>query len=137
MNKDKTLKEILNMDVKSEEFFEIYKKISTKYWTFEDPDDLQKAASTLVMFAERFDHDKIILSHQIIAQIVELSKENKDNKSVSGHLAFEGCDYYFDIYENENSKDRLQGMLSKAQHAMKSGKVKVKDKFGNQIFKGR
>lgn len=116
--KDMTLKQVLKMDVKSDDFFEAYKAISDKYWKFENPDDFQIAAHCLVMFAERFDRDKIILAVKIIKQIVEMSK--KGAKSAKGHLAFKNQDYYFDIYESEVQKDTLENMLTKAGKAIES-----------------
>ena len=124
---DITLKEILEMDVKSDEFFDVYKKVSTKYWTFEKPDDLQKAAAALVMFAERYDTDKVILSHTIIAEIINLEKDK--GKSSKGHLAFKDCEYYFDIYQTEKDLDDMNDMLKKAGQKIKKGK------FGKDYFK--
>lgn len=125
-----TLEEILKMDVKSDEFFKIYQKISDKYWTFENPDDFQMAAKTLVMWAERYDSDKIILCHKIIEQIMNMDK----GKAAKGHLVFNDCEYYFDIYENENSKDSMENILMKAGKAMENGGISIKDKMGKKFF---
>ena len=132
------LSEILNLDVKSEEFWEAYKAISDKYWTFENPDDGQLAAKTLVMWAERYDMDKVILCHKIIEQIMKLDGKNKG--PVSGNLVFADTNFFFDIYETEVQKDKLQGMLGKAQQAMESGNIEIKNKgkkgpFSNKFYK--
>lgn len=132
--KNKTLKEILKMDVKSDEFFEIYKLVSDKYWSFDgELTDAQKACSTLVMFAERYEIDKVILCHKIIEQIIKFSKDK--TKAGKLHLVFSDQEYYVDIYENERSKDNMDSMLSKASKAMESGNVKIKNKFGKNYFK--
>jgi len=132
--KDKTIAEILEMDVKSDEFFKIYKLISSKYWNFENPDDLQLAAQTLVMFAERFDEDKIVLSHKIIKAVVEMTEEKV--KATTGHLVFEDQQYYFDIYESEPQRDELNKMLAKSGKAIKEGNIRVKNKpYGKNYFK--
>lgn len=124
------IKEILQMDVKSDEFFEVYKAVSDKYWTFEEPDSLQIAAKNLVMFAEKYDADKIILAHKLIVELLKMDQEK--TKSASMHLVFENMEYYIDISENEIEKDKLKGSLSGFHQAMREGKVT--DKFGKRFF---
>lgn len=131
----KELNEILKLDVKSEEFFKCYKAISKKYWTFENPDEWQKAAKTLVMFAERYDSDKVILCLKIAEEIVKMSEgADTGNKSARMHLSFNNHAFYIDIYQNEDSKDDLDDVLSSMDKAFKNGNVVVKDKYGKRYF---
>jgi hypothetical protein len=116
------LDEILKMDKTSDEFFEIYKKISERYWDFDNPSDLQKAAKALVMFAERYDAGKIILCIKIAESITTMTKNNP----VTGHIVFEKEEYYFDIYENEASKDSLKKALNKVGGSIKKGSLSKK-----------
>ena len=138
MNKKITLEEILKMDVKSDEFWQIYKTIDDKYWTFENPDEFQKAAQALHMFATRFEEDKVILCCKMAEQIV--SMHTKKSTAATGHLVFQNQQYYFDIYESEPSKDKMQSMLGKASKAFESGNIAVKtkkDKYGKKYFKNK
>lgn len=131
-----TLDEILKMDVKSKEFFEIYKQIDEKYWSFESPDDFQMAAHALHLFATRFEEDKIILCYKVIEQIMEMYK-NK-TKSSSGNIVFTDTQYYFDIYETEKDKDALGDMIKNAQEKIGKGDFKVKNSpFGKNHFKNK
>ena len=115
--KDITLKEIFELDVKSEEFFEIYKQISDKYWTFDDPDDLQQCAKLMVKWAERFDEDKVILATKLILEISKMV-ENK-TEACSMHLAFSDIEYYVDIASSEVKLDKLKGMIGKVVNKIK------------------
>lgn len=129
---NKTLKEILEMDTKSDEFFEIYKKVSDKYWNFENPDELQKCAKTLVKFAERFDSDKVILATTVIIAVMDMNE--RKSEAATGNLVFGNTQYYFDIYESEVKKDGFNNMLKKAHSAMIKGKVTVKNQRGKRFF---
>lgn len=123
---------LLKLDTKSDEFFEAYKAISDKYWTFENPDELQKCASLMVKWAERFDEDKVILATKLIIEISKLA--DKETKAASLHIAFENIEYYVDIASSEVEKDKLKGMLNKAHKELGKGNVTVKDKFGKKFF---
>jgi len=127
----KTLEEILKMDVKDEEFFEIYKKISTKYWTFENPDDLQKCASLMVEWAEKFDEEKIILATKIIVEVSKMVTEK--TKAATMCLQFTDTQYYVDIAESEVEKDKLSKKTRDIYTAIKKGKLQ--DKYGKDYFK--
>lgn len=136
MNKNITLKEILKLDVKSDEFWEVYKQVSDKYWTFENPDNYQQMARLLHVWAERGDPVQVQVSATIINEIFKMGK----SKSAKMHIAFEDKEFYVDIYENENQKDSLTDMLSKASKKIESGDVEIKDmrgkktKFGKDYF---
>lgn len=128
-DKNITIEEALRMDSASDEFFEVYKAISEKYWDFENPNDFLVAAKCLVMFAERYDEEKVILAVKIIEQIIEMDK-NKSNAG-TGHLVFGEQDYFFDIYQSEAKKDSFHALLAKA------GKKVQENQFGKNFFKDK
>ncbi len=135
--KELTLSQLLEMDVTSDEFWKVYRAVSDKYWTFENPTDMQKCARLLVEWAEKMDADKVIVSVKIIEAIFDMLKSK--TKSTKGYVVFSDTQYYFDIYETENGKDGLNSMLAKASKSINSGNFKVsdskKDQFGKKYFK--
>lgn len=129
------INKILDMDSKSEDFFEVYKAVSNKYWTFENPDDLQQCAALMVSWAERFDADKVILATKLILEISKMVTQK--TKAASLHLAFSEIEYYVDIASSEVEKDKLKGLMGKAMSEMEKGNVEIKDKFGKRYFNKR
>ena len=124
------LKDILELDVKSDEFFNIYKKVSGKYWTFDNPSDYQKAAATLVMFAERAEWEKVTMCITLATELMKMSKDPKNDgkKSGSGHVLINNQEFWFDIYQNEDAKDELHKNINKIGKAVKKGQ------FGKKYF---
>lgn len=111
------IKKIKAMDVKSDHFFEVYKATSDKYWDFgHRPSDLQKAASTLVMFAERGRSTEIIVCTKIADELLKMKRNNcKAGKLTIG---FEDEEYRIDIYTDGIELGKMDHMLEKAVKSM-------------------
>ncbi len=89
-------KQIENLDVKSSEFFELYKIIDDKYWTMPDnPSDLQQCIYILHTFAERGTNEEIMVTTKIIEQLVTMAKTGQSATMMT--LGFKGRDYYFTL----------------------------------------
>lgn len=128
------------MDVKSEEFFEIYKVVSDKYWDFGKDAQLdQTAAAMLVKMAERGDADQIILTAQIATEFWKMLQEKKTVAKMN--FVFEdGRDFRIDVYQDGIEKEKLESLLEGAVKAMDSGNFTVngkKNQFGKDYFKKR
>jgi len=135
-DKTRLLKKQLDaLDVKSKDFFEIYTMISDKYWTFEDPDDFEKAAMVLRMYTERANgnyEEQLIAIEKIITELFLMEKDGV--KAKKGHLVFKDKEYFFSIGVNEKEVDGLDDMLGKAAESMENGTMKIKKKGGFPKF---
>jgi len=115
-------KQIEQMDVKSEDFFKIYKMISDKYWTVENPDDFQQCARVLVMYAERGDHAQITAAVKIIEQLFKMEKDKIS--ATMGTVAFEHKTYHFTLCTNKKDIEEMTDLMDK----VLKGNFKVKNK---------
>ena len=135
-NKTELLKkQIEALDVKADEFFDLYKIIWDKYWTLpDDASEYMKQAKGLSMFIERYDADKVILLGKIATELFKMdSEKSKYGRMV---LGFEDKEYIISISTDKDSEKGFEEMLKKAHEAMKSGNIKVKNKskFGKRFF---
>lgn len=130
MTKLENLKKLVNdLDVMSDEFFELYKHISSKYYDVEKPDDYQKAVNLIRLWLDTSSgnfEDHVIVTTKIVEQLFMMKKEN--TPSCTGTIGFDDCTYYFDIYTTENSKDEMNKLIMKAGKSIKNGT------FGKSYF---
>ena len=113
------------MNVKSNEFFEIYKLVSDKYWTVENPDHYQQCAKALVMYAERGDHAQVTTAVKIIEQLFIMEKD-KISATMST-LSFKHKDYHFTLCTNKKDIEemtKIMGELLKGNFTIKKDKKK-------------
>jgi len=136
MNLKEMKNQVDSMDVKSDEFWELYKHIADKYFTIEDPDDFQTCAKLILGWLERSTNkweDQVITVARVVEQVFMMRK--KGTKSCTGTLGFTDETFFFDIYTTETEKDKLGDQLFRAHKAMEKGNYTVKDKFGKKYFK--
>lgn len=129
--------QIKKMDVKSDEFFEIYKVVSDKYWTFEKPDMYQECGAALVKFAERAPEDEVMICGKVLIELFKMKQEKKTAAKMN--IGFnDGVEYRIDIYQDGIEREKLEQMIEKSAKAMESGNFTVKGKkgqFGKDYFK--
>jgi len=119
-------KQINDLDVKSDEFFDLYKTISDKYWTVKDPDDYQKASKALWMFAERGGEQLVIVLAQMLVEIIKMEKDVGGAKAVSGTCGFEDKEFFFTLSTDKTAIANLQKMMENMVivQGKKEGKIK-------------
>lgn len=126
-------KQIEQMDVKSDEFFELYSHIANKYYKIEDPDTYQQALMMVHGWLDRSCtnwEDQVIVVANVVKQVFEM--RDKGLKACTGTLGFTNDTFHFDIYTSEVEKDSMTAMMMKAHDAMKKGEVKTK--YGKNYF---
>lgn len=135
MKLEELKKEITEMDVKSEEFFEIVMMVIDRYYTFDKPDNFQKSLSLIQQWMSKDVPDKEY-HVQIIATLVQelFVMKSKNQTSCTGTLGFKDATFFFDIYTTENEKDKMSELLIKAHDSMEKGNYTLKDKFGKKYF---
>jgi len=106
-------KQIESIDVKSDEFFELYKIVSDKYWTFEDPDEYQKAAKLLIMYTERGENyeEQVITIVKLITELFNMEKENRT--ASMGHVGFKKKNYFFTLATDKKHINKMQEIMGK------------------------
>lgn len=115
-------KQIQAMDAGSKEFFDIYKMISNKYWTIENPSDYQKCAKLLVWFAERGDWEQVIAATKIIEELFSMEKNNCN--TCMGTIGFKNKAYLFTITTDTDKKhlkemEKMLGQVAKGNFTIK------------------
>ncbi len=118
-------KQIQAMDVKSEEFFDLYSFICDKYYNFENPDDFLNAAMALRQYVDKACgnyEEQLIAITKIVEQLMYMEKEGA--KSCAGTLAFDNKEYFFTISTDKGPMTALNKVLEK----VSSGKFKTKGK---------
>jgi len=122
---------VMKMDVKSDEFFELYNLISDKYFDFgKNPDPWQSAMTLIHKWMNRSCNnfeEQVIVVAKVVEQVFLMRYEK--TKSCTGTLGFKDETFFFDIYTSETEKDKMKDMLIKAQKGLKNGK------FGKNYFK--
>ncbi len=124
-NIDFLKKQIKKMNVKSDEFFELYKLVSDKYWTFKDPDDFQVAAMTLRRYTERSTNnyeEQVIAVVKIITELFRM--EHNKTTACMGTVGFKEKEYHFTITTDQKHLDEMADILKLAA----KGKFTVKNK---------
>ena len=129
--------EIKKMDVKSEEFFEIYKAVSDKYWTFENPDECQQCGKLLMEIAHKATEEQVILTARIAAEVWRLLNEKKTSAKMMLNFT-DGREFRIDMYQDGIELEKLETLLEGSAKAIESGNFTVngkKSKFGKDYFK--
>lgn len=99
---------VKNMDVTTDEFFELYNLVNEKYWSFKDPDDHQLAAKTLRLISDKGDPDHLILLVKMFEQIIAMEQKGG---SVQAEVGFKDKSYFFKISDTADGADKLGKML--------------------------
>lgn len=121
-------KQIEAMDVKSDAFFELYKAIYDKYWTFENPDEHQAAAKTLSMYAERGEPEQVLTCLNIINNVFMM--DHRKENTCAGELEFEDKTYFYTVSTDKDGAAKLKDILGK----ISKGNVSIKESNnGNQL----
>lgn len=103
------IRQVKQMDKKSEEFSKLYAAVNDMYFTFNDPDHYQKAASFLNLILNRADEHEII---SLVFMYKELKTMLlKGNEAMSGQIGFEGTNIYFQFATSPQAIDRLQKFM--------------------------
>lgn len=123
---DLIIGQIKKMDVKSGQFFEIYKMVSEKYWAFENPDEYQASCATLVKFAERGDEDDVITCLKIASALLEM-KGKKTDASIL-RIGFSDIEYTVKIFTDGVVEEKLDKLINDAHKAMREGNISFKEK---------
>ena len=108
------IEKIKKMDVKSDEFFEIYKLVSEKYWTIENPDSDQRARQGLMMLAERGDTWMVEMQAILASNLLAAGENREASSGVFGikNSKNENVEVYFKFYNSPEALDRLQKQLT-------------------------
>ncbi len=123
-------KQIETMDVKSDEFFDLYTTICDKYYTFPDPDDFQQHAMMLRMYVDKAvdNYEEQLIAFGKI--VVELFNLDKDGKARMFNLGFKQKEYFITMASDHKEIEKMQEMMGK----VLKGDFKIKDKFGKKYF---
>lgn len=127
MNLENMKKDITGMDVKSDEFINLYAHINEKYWDFESPDSLQMAAKLVNTWLHKGDPAEIIVVANVVKEVFEM--RHKKQKACTGTLGFTDETFHFDIYTTEVEKDKMGKMLIDAHKSLEK-----QGKFGKSYF---
>lgn len=133
MNIETMKKQISEMDVKSDEFFELYKQMNKNYWSFNDPDCWQQACQLINTWLMHGKEEEHMVVASVIKEVFEM-RHNK-RKACTGTIVFTDETFHFDIYTSEVEKDNMASLISDAQSKMKKGHYEFKDKHGKRYFK--
>lgn len=121
--------QIKKMGTKTEDFFEVYKVVSDKYWTFDNPDEFQQAAKALVMLAERGGdglEDEVIVTIKLASEIIKMKKANTG--AAMGHLGFtDGTKFTFKIYQTQDAMKDFEHALAMVNKSIKNGTIGFKN----------
>lgn len=112
------LKQIAGMDKKSEEFFEIYKSVTDKYFDFDEPDEYQKHAQLLKMILDRGEPWQIVMMVKLYA---ELLKFENSNGPCHGTFHVKNKEIFFDFYMDKKSLGKIHTMMREAVLATAKG----------------
>jgi hypothetical protein len=125
-NLDNLKKQIDRMDVKSEEFAELYWHIADKYHTFENPDEYQVCISMLYQWMNRSPNnheDQVIIIAKLVKELFMMRLEKKT--ACTGTIKFTDETFFFDIYTTEGEKDKLRESIFKAGEAIIKESLKI------------
>lgn len=111
MNMDFFKKQIQKMDVKSDEFFEIYKLVADKYYKLKDPDEYQQAVMLLRMFADKSDEEDAIVASKIINELFKMEIEG--TPAIMGTFGFKDKEYHFTFSIDDKHTEKLKEMMGK------------------------
>lgn len=116
---------IKKMDRKSDEFAELFHAINDIYFTFDDPDEYQKAALVLNLVLHRGEEWMVETLAKMANQMHEVVQ--KDVKATHGNFNIDGKDFFFDLYQNKEALSSVHKMfrntiLKSSQSAQESRK---------------
>lgn len=120
----KVIKSILELKPESENFLEIYKAVSNKYWAFPETTELRKCAIMLHRMAEVGEEKMVVMTTRIAAELAKMNVQNLGaGKLVFG---FGEKEYTVDIYEDGIARDILDQSIKEAGQAIAKGKFDLK-----------
>ncbi len=125
INLDFFKKQIQVMDVKSEEFFDLYSFICDKYFAFENPDDFQQAAMVLRMYIDKATgnyEEQLISIVKMVEQIMSMDREG--TKACMGTVGFKDKEYHFTITTDKKHLEQMSEIMGE----VVKGNFKVKEK---------
>jgi hypothetical protein len=114
---------ITKMDVKSDEFFELYNLVHDKYWHFEKPDNLQSAAQLVDIWLHRGEPKQIMIVACVVKELFMMHE--KKQTACTGTLGFTDETYHFDLYTSEPERDKMHTMMREAAEAAQKGELKL------------
>lgn len=109
MSKELLLKQIMAMDVKSDEFIELYEAINEKYFTFENPDDFQSAAWALNAVLHRGEEWMVEMCARIANQLFDVI--DKDTPASQISFGVKGKTWFCDIYRDKEALGSINKMF--------------------------
>ncbi len=117
--------QIVKMDKKSVEFFEVYKQVSEKYWDIDKPDADQRARMLLQSLANRGDNWHCELMVMLANELFKIVEQG--HKASHGSFGVKGKDVHFDFYTDKSALSNLEKMLrnSVLLQSKKEGEPKV------------
>lgn len=104
------LKAVQDMDVKTDEFFELYCAVNDKQWNIKNPDEEQKAKILCNMIANRADAKEAILLVKIFKEIIEVSTGRRE--ATSAELGFENKTFYFTVATTPDALDKMKKIVA-------------------------
>ncbi len=141
MNTEELKKHIEKMDVKSDEFWELYKFTQDKYRDFTIQNDVDSWQKSVMIINEWLDksvnnfEEQVILIARMIEEVFMMRAKNQS--ACTGTLQFSDETFHFDIYTKETEMDKLNSAIIKAGKSMENNnnfEIK-KSKFGKNYFK--
>lgn len=103
-------KQILSMDVESDEFFNLYMEINNKYWELEgETDDYQKSAKLLNMLSHSSNESLVITAAKITEQAFEILERKKG--AVACDFKYGDDHIYFTIADRPQAIDKLRKII--------------------------
>jgi hypothetical protein len=106
------IEQIEAMDKKSEEFFEVYKAVADKYFSFEEPNDLQQAAMTLHILVNHGEDWHVVITAKLAEQLYAMVEQ--DCKALHGVFGAGDKEVFFDFYTDKKALSKTHSMLMEA-----------------------
>lgn len=103
------LKQIEKMDKASDEFFEVYKAVDDKYWTFDEPDEDQKYRQLLRLLINGGEAWHVELCVRLMSELFNMVE--KKMPASHGSFGIKDKEYHFDFYTDKNALANLEKML--------------------------
>lgn len=111
MDKNIKLKDIMKMDVASEEFFDIYLAIKDKYWDLpKNPDDYQIHASLLNRLSHIDDEKLVVACGIVMNEIFQIA--HKESGTRSGSFMIGELEMFFRLSDKPDGMDKMQKLLN-------------------------
>jgi len=130
MNIEELKKQIDKLNVKSDEFWDLYKHIAYKYYTTEHPGEFEKCAKIILRWMDVCVgkmEEQVIVVVKVVEQVFQM--RHKKTTTCTGIIGFSDESFFFDIYTTENEKDKMKEILGKVGESIKDGTMVFKDKM--------